>query len=750
VTTTATKPAPAAAPAPRSRTLTDRYLAAFPLATTYLWLLVLYGWQAERHPTPWVFFDEIKFTRIARGIADHLHPVVMGQSTSLDSLATVLTAPAWLFGSVGEGYAVAKWIGVACMAATLFPAYALARMVVGRWSALLAATGAVVAPCLAYTIFLVEEPFAYPFSTLCLFLIAKALVTRRRNWVAAAVVASLVAPFVRNQLLVLPAVFLIAASVLWWQTPAMRSRRAAWSRWDWVGLIVLALGAWILFNAVLGGHDTAWHDATGYEKRWLFLHAIDAFGALSIGLGVFPVVAAAVAFSPGKGWLTRAEERVIATLTASAVFCFVFYAGVKGAYLRANFGDIVVERNVIYLVPLLFTGLALFIARPRFNAWTIGVAAVVGGYVLLHTPTLMDKHYSYDTTGVQILQALNRWVSLTTGGARVLLVVMLVLSLEAVLLVRTARPVIARTVIGGLSVLTLAWCLTGEIAFVNATTAWSQALVRNMDNPRNWIDNLTGGKAVAFLGTGLSVPTSSAPSDTLYEAEFWNRSIVRQWSLDGSAPPPTLTPNVDARGYLLGSDYKEVDPKIDYYLTTDDIDLDGEQLAGPQSSFIPVNGYKLWKIKHPARLAHTTRGLTADGWAASPDGKQPATATYSQYATPGYRDGYLSVHFSRLGACAKVLPVEHALVKVGTLVVNADNVPSIGKVLHTQRIAVPTCGDQTVLVSLPGGKGFKAPFGATVSMTPTYRLHDYDPRSPETRWLASQVSFAFEGYTPSE
>jgi hypothetical protein len=741
VTALETEPVPAV----RGRTLTDRYLAAFPLATTYLWLLVLYGWQTRRHPTPWVFLDEIKFTRIARGIAEHLHPVVMGETSGFASLATVLMAPAWLFGSVGEGYALAKWIGVACMAATLFPAYGLARMVVGRWAALLAATGAVVAPCLAYTLFLVEEPYAYPFATLCLFLIVKALVTQRRRWVAGAIVASLVAPLVRNQLLVLPAVFAIAAFVLWWQTQRVRRWRATWSRWDYAGLVILGLGAWILFNALLGAHDKAWHDTTGYEKRWLFLHAIDAFGALTIGLGVFPVVAAAVALSPGKGWLTRVEERVLATVTASAVFCFVFYAGVKGAYLRANFGDIVVERNVIYLTPLLFVGLALFVVRPRFNPWAMGVTALVGLYLLLHTPTLMEKHYAYDTTGVEILQALNRWFALTGGGARVLLVVLLLVSLQAVLLVRTARPAIAQPVIAGLAVLTLAWCLTGEIAFGNAATANAQAIVDNMDTPRGWIDGLVGGKPVIFLGTGLTSPTTSAPSDTLYEAEFWNRSIVRQWSLDGSAPPPTLTPNVDARGHLLDSHYKEVAPNIDYYATTGDIDLDGQELAGPEAAFSSVTGYKLWRVRHPVTLAHVTRGLTGDSWAPAIDGHHPATASYSQYATPGYRDGYLYVNFSRSAACPKGLPAEHAVIRVGTLVVDKDNNPVIGKLLRTVRVTLPACADISKYVLTK----FKPPFQATVSITPPFRLHDYDPRSGETRWLSAQVAFGFEGIDPT-
>ena len=54
------------------------------------------------------------------------------------------------------------------MTAAIFPAYALARLVVSRPWALFAAVGAVVAPALSYSPFLVEEPLAYPVSTLAL------------------------------------------------------------------------------------------------------------------------------------------------------------------------------------------------------------------------------------------------------------------------------------------------------------------------------------------------------------------------------------------------------------------------------------------------------------------------------------------------------------------------------------------------------------------------------------------------------
>ena len=60
------------------------------------------------------------------------------------------------------------------MTAAIFPAYALARLVVSRPYALFAAVGAAAAPALSYSPFLVEEPLAYPVSTLALLLIARA------------------------------------------------------------------------------------------------------------------------------------------------------------------------------------------------------------------------------------------------------------------------------------------------------------------------------------------------------------------------------------------------------------------------------------------------------------------------------------------------------------------------------------------------------------------------------------------------
>src|SRR5262249_41514892 len=135
---------------------------------------------------------------------------------SFDTLYTYLIAPFWRIGSVGDGYAAIKYVGVVVMTSAMFPTYFLARMVVSKPWALFAAVAGVATPALAYSSFLIEEPAAYPWSALCLFLIAKALVTRSRWWALGSAAACLIAPAWRAELAILIAVFVLATLFVLW------------------------------------------------------------------------------------------------------------------------------------------------------------------------------------------------------------------------------------------------------------------------------------------------------------------------------------------------------------------------------------------------------------------------------------------------------------------------------------------------------------------------------------------------------
>src|SRR5207247_10902995 len=118
--------------------------------------------------------------------------------------------PAWLFDNLHAAYATVNYLTGIVMTATVFPAYGIARLFVGRRPALFVAAASAAIPAVAYSSMIVEEPFAYFWSTLTLFLILRALITPSRWWIGGAVAASLIAPLVRGELGMLPAIFLLA------------------------------------------------------------------------------------------------------------------------------------------------------------------------------------------------------------------------------------------------------------------------------------------------------------------------------------------------------------------------------------------------------------------------------------------------------------------------------------------------------------------------------------------------------------
>lgn len=168
------------AQAVRDTTLTDRFLAAVPLIGVFVWLCAVYAWQAWRHGSPWLFGDELELTQISRSIAATGHAARRGESYSIKSLYTVLTSPFWKLDNVQRSYDGIKYLNVIVMTGVAFPAYGIARFLVGRRAAVFAAAASATIPALVYTGLIVEEPLAYTYSTLCLFLILGALLRRTR------------------------------------------------------------------------------------------------------------------------------------------------------------------------------------------------------------------------------------------------------------------------------------------------------------------------------------------------------------------------------------------------------------------------------------------------------------------------------------------------------------------------------------------------------------------------------------------
>ena len=109
---------------------------------------------------------------------------------------------------------------------------------------------------------------------------------------------------------------------------------------------------------------------------------------------------------------------------------------------------------------------------------------------------------------------------------------------------RRRRGVAAATVVLG-----FAWLLAGQIAFTVGVDHVATGFTRNLPEPLNWVDRADGGQPATYLGQAIKDPNGENLT------EFWNRSIHKVASLDGSAPGPgpSFTPSlVSPDGRLAG------------------------------------------------------------------------------------------------------------------------------------------------------------------------------------------------------
>ena len=465
----------AAAASERSRapaaaaTWIDRVYAVVPIATVFVWLCILYAWESWSHHTPWVFGDELQTAQLSRAIAHTGHAARRGDPHSFQTLYSYLIAPAWWIDDVHRAYATVKYIGVLTMTAVVFPTYLLARLVVSRPAALFAAAAAGAAPALMYSPMLIPEPLAYPYAALCFFLLTKALISRDRWWFGAAVAACVLAPFVRGQLALIPFAFGLAILFLAWTGERAKRWRSRWTAGDWIGFVALAFGALILFNLFVGRHSTSFSVATGHYKHRMFVYGIWAAGSLTIGLGILPVVAGLGALFRARGERRSPELRAFTAVAWALIVGFGAYAAIKASYLSTVFSTRVEERNLIYLVPLLMVGTAVWLDRPRLRPLGLVVGGGFALYAILHTPYQLDTRLSIDAPGLSILALGNRDLAFDNDATKWTLVVAFVIGVALLLAPRLLR--LRRAAVygfGGLAAaLVVAWSLTGQISASN-------------------------------------------------------------------------------------------------------------------------------------------------------------------------------------------------------------------------------------------------------------------------------------------
>jgi len=707
----------------------DRVYRAIPLATVFVALLAVYAWEASRHASPWLFTDELELSQISRAIEATGHGARRGEPYFWQTLYTWLIAPAWGVSSTSTAYAVVKYIGVIVMTLTVVPTYFLARTIVSSRAALFAAAGAASVPALAYAPMILEEPLSYPYAACAFLAMAYAIARRSWYWIGAAVVLSLLGGFVRGELGVLPVVLILAAGLYAVTSDAGRRWHSRFSVWDWVGAIVLGAGAIILFSGLVGKYSQSWAIATGHYRGRMLDYGLQAAGSLTIGLGLLPVVAALAALARPRDEERTPELRAFTSLFAAALIGFGIYTAVKASYLSTVFGTTVQERNLIYLVPLVFVGTALWLDRPRLR-W-IPLAAAVGfvAYLIVATPYQLDNVPAADSLGVAMAQLWNRDLSFAHGGIERGLIVALVVAVVLLVLPRFLgrRPGWVLAATSTAAVLVLAWGLTGQIAAANYSNDASQSLIKNYPRPLTWLDQKTHGKPTLYLGQHLNSGTDLG----VWLTEFWNRSLKYVWSVDGSAPGPgpTQTPNTHADGRL----YPAPPGGVDYVLAEPGIELNGTVVSRPTK----FNRWFLYKVKKPLRYAYNETGVFSDGQTGCDRAPCPtAESAYNRFSTPGQKPGYAIVDVSRANACGAPVPPAGLRVTIGKLIEGPDKQPHIGRVTGVQRWTLRIGTARRFVLPTP-----KPPFRVEVGIAPTYAPLTFG--GSDQRQLGGLVGFDF-------
>ena len=705
----------------------DRALDALPLVGLWLVLSMLYIWQASRHGTPWLFSDEIEYTEIARAISETGTPARRGVEYWGAGLYPWLTAPFWWIDDVGSAYAAIKDAQSLVMAATVFPAYALARTLLDRKWSLLAAAGAGATPAFVFAPMLIQEPLAYPYATLGFLAIARALATRSRGWIAVAVALAAVGPLVRDQLILLPLVGVLATGVVALRGERARAVATRLGTTRIVGVVVLLVLVVVALSEVYATRSTEWRTARA-DPLGMLDQAADGGAALAVGLGILPLLAGlALAFDPRSLPRTRAATAFHAVLLTS-LGTFLLYTGAKGVFGAKVFEPRILERNLLYLAPLLFVAAAVAIRLRAVRLVALAAATAVTAAILLGTTFPFATPLYGDAPSLAALSRLHSDRGWVQEGLQTFLIVVLALSVIALLAPRIGAR--AGVAVGAAAlVLSVGWSLRTEIIASQASNDISSTFVGGLPKPLGWVDEQTGGAPAVYIGQKIADPNS------IWSLEFWNRSVKQVWSTDGTAPGPgpTLTPDLTAPDGTLADD-------SGYRFAVSDFGVD---LVGTERQ--KMGALTLVEHDGPLRLEQSLRGVFNDGWIGSSRPAASVAADYSRFSTPGERAGTVDVRIARTGYCPSDPKADvpgRVVIDVGTLGLGEQKNGVIDDVTERRGWIVARCADRTFSIPTP-----PPPFHVTVTVTPPFQPNALDPSNPERRYFGAQVGFGFRPTT---
>jgi hypothetical protein len=569
--------------------------------------------------------DETLYTKLAISVADtgspvpHVHDQVVAV---LNQLYPLLIAPFFAAFDFPTAFHAAHVFNAPLMASACIPAYLIARLVVSRPAALAVALLSVTIPWMVLTGVLMTEPAAYPAFLWAVLACLWAIREPSRRHDLFAVLGLVLGVLARTQFVVLAVVLPVSilVDVLAASPAGPVGRRlvdAAVSsvrRHEVLTIAYLAAGGIAIGIAVVGSlgdalgvYGTTLHGSILPAGVWR--EAATHLDAVAVGCGLVP-------FLLGGGWMLAAVARprerddfsfaVFGVLTIAAL-------AVETASFDLRFGgEIVRDRYLFYVVPLLLAGTAAALRARAMRPVVIGTAATTVFFAAtvhwLDFPTTIA--FWVDSPE----RILNGTLADQSGSLSTAAFVALAGGLLGLVLI-AAFVVVPRRVLG---VLLLVFLLpftvlttrkeVDSVAAANSTSG--RPFARPPGRVLNWVDSVLPREARAAQ---IPFPNSPEfPLDALlwWDVEFWNgtvgETLVAPDHEFSYAPFPNRTLHPDWKtGTVPGT---ATAPQFVVFSPSDA----RFRLSGPTHA--ENLGLRVILADRPYRLDWMTRGLDIDGW----------------------------------------------------------------------------------------------------------------------------------------
>jgi hypothetical protein len=558
-------------------------------------------------------------------------PQIHGQTVAVaNQLYPLLIAPLYGALSTPDAFRAAHVLNAVVMTSAVFPAYLLARQLVGRvWAFALAAL-TVVTPWIVLTGVLMSESAAYPVFLWAMLAFHRAVVRPSAGRDLLAAVALGAAILARSQLaaLVLVLPLAIAAHELLGARRGVRGMRAvrrmratlgtggrlivARHRVLWgvyLGAAALAAAIWLGGYPLFGAYTPTVEEGSVLPAG-VWLSALRHLDLVAIGCGIVPLLLGGGSLLAAAGGRIQREREAFALLAGSTIVALAL----ETASFDLRFGgpDVIRDRYLFYVVPLLLVASAAALTEERRRSVALGVG-VVTAVVAASAHGLTFATFpgvSIDSPASVVNEALiDQSGALATGTFVAVGVVLLgaVLAIATVIAPRRPTAIVLFTALATFSLVVV----YTELDRILAGTGLSgRPLAKSPGVVLDWIDSVVPEGETASI---VSFPLSTAwgvSAIQWWDVEFWNRSITRSYVAEDGHFAYTGFPQREIRidpvtGVLAGT---ERAPRFVVMAPGDPrFGLAGERRAENV-------GLRVIDAERPYRAVWSTAGLRTDGW----------------------------------------------------------------------------------------------------------------------------------------